>query len=162
MIREDKILYTLAFLAACLSLFLLSGLVIKGEETAKKDSGAVTDLKLPGFEKTSGDAGRYKEIDRHTIFSPERKLPLSANATIVPNGKSATPLPFTLVGIVTSGLQKTIVIKHAGDKEVTSVPQGQTIDGWRVDDIAPNQAIVSSSDERRSLSLPEEQGQHRP
>lgn len=85
----------------------------------------------------------YAEVLERPLFSPTRRRPPADTGAADP--RSA---PFTLVGVVLSASGKHALIEHAQPRRLDRVVEGQTLDGWMVEEIRLDRVVFRRGDTR--------------
>jgi hypothetical protein len=159
MIVQNKIFYTMAA-TFCVgsALVLFDGLQDSGTHKAIANAVDHGGIELPDMSHMkNADAGSYSIIAEKSVFVPSRKGPppdLPANSSLVTEVPSAN-FSAKLIGIVAMGPMKIAIFKQEGAKESASVSEGQSIDGWTVEEINGNSVSLRAGDNKQNLRLPE-------
>lgn len=148
--RHRRAPFALAALAAALGALIYLESVPPAIELPA-DAAAGPDLK-PGAPapETSGFAmpplRSFAEVLARPLFSPTRRPSLDA-----PAAGDARSSGFTLVGIVISSGEHHALIEHGQPPRLERVVEGQELDGWTVEAIAPDAVALRRADQRLEL-----------
>lgn len=142
-----------AALAVVIALELADDVALAPDVTA---APAVPELQLADarpFDPPSPDA--FAVISERPLFAESRR-PYVAPAVVEPAAGPAPvpaePLTAELVGIMLTGRQQAVLIQQEG-AGLQRVALGQSVDGWRVERIERNQAVLSRAGEEHVLEL---------
>lgn len=100
---------------------------------------------------------KFAEISARPIFTPSRRpLPQKVETAALPTVKMTPPPPligyWTLVGVAIWPENKVAILQSAGGTtEIATI--GQTVGGWKVDDIATDHIVLSYQKDRQELNL---------
>lgn len=87
----------------------------------------------------------FAEVLARPLFSPTRRPSLDAPAG------DARSSGFTLVGIVISSGEHHALIEHGQPPRLERVVEGQELDGWTIEAIAPDAVALRRADQRLEL-----------
>ena len=91
------------------------------------------------------DRPLFSQSRRPEILEPEPKAP--------PPEKKKSPLAIELTGVMIVGKSRIALLKQVRGKKSWQGEIGQTIEGWEIRNIEPNQIVLIQSGETRILKL---------
>jgi general secretion pathway protein N len=113
-----------------------------------------TAPKMPSRELGS----EFREISQRPLFSRSRlpappKLPEPAPASTPAQHEPAPTFSVTLAGVLISPDRRSAVVRLASGK-TTTVAEGETVDGWKLERVAPDLALFRYRAATVELSFP--------
>ena len=88
----------------------------------------------------------YGDVLARPLFSDTRRP--AAVAAAAANARST----FVLVGTILSRQERSALIKHGQPSHIDHVVEGQTVDGWIVESIAPDRVVFANAGARVSVT----------
>jgi len=88
----------------------------------------------------------YAEVTARPLFSQTRRPPPE-----VPSGPPAQTSSFTLVGTILSERGRHALIEHGQPPRLERFTEGQEIDGWVIEKILPDKAVVRHGDTQEDI-----------
>jgi hypothetical protein len=163
MTRRDKKTYAVAGIISLASflLFALSlgtpGRAVGGSSSASGEADAILPVLT---DPTSVDPARYQVLaDRPLFVSDRHPVPLAAGAAAAEKPAatvvSTTSLSLALLGTMLRGSYQAILAKHVNSTEFFLLRQGQSIDGWTLEEVRRDGAVFQSGDTQQTLTLPD-------
>lgn len=99
----------------------------------------------------------FTEIGERPLFVPTRRPfvpPPEAEAEAIPvEEPPPEPLLAELVGVVLAGQQRAALVQEQGAAGPRRLAIGQTVDGWRVEEVEAGRALFRRGDEVQVLEL---------
>lgn len=97
----------------------------------------------------------YAEIVARPLFSPSRRPPPAAEGDAEDDASEAKPALFILTGVVISAEARLALIQRANIAGVVRVSEGEEIDGWLVEKIAPDRVTLRQGAAVEEIELPD-------
>ena len=92
----------------------------------------------------------FQEISRRPLFTETRRPAIRAAA---PQVQAAPELDLLLTGVVTADSGAIAFLRLKGRPPIVRATAGQTVQGWRVDQILPDRIVLSHGESRRELRV---------
>jgi general secretion pathway protein N len=146
---------TLFLLVACaaLALVALHEIDAPADDDAAPPAAAPTTPRQAPQPQSAGFAlpplESYAEVAQRPLFSPSRKPPPpdAARETL---GNSSS---FVLLGIVISERGKYTLIQHGRPPVTARLTEGQTLEGWTIQEIRPDRVTLQNAVTQQELKL---------
>jgi hypothetical protein len=88
------------------------------------------------------------------LFSPTRRpVPGTAGPESPPGSAAALFNRYRLQGVVIDGNRRRVLLNPAPNGKPISVGEGESVDGWTIDRIAPERLILRSGDRVETVEL---------
>lgn len=92
----------------------------------------------------------FAEVAERTLFNPTRR-PIEPPE--VDKAQIVKPSLFTLIGILISDGERMALIRRGRAADYLQVREGEEIDGWRVERIAPDRIVIRKGDTQEDVVL---------
>ena len=148
--------------SACLG---AGGLLYLGLSDALPLAGEVTAAAAPKIDMAEVKPVAYQppplrafdEIAARPLFASDRRPYVPPAPEAGPKAEveeaSLEPPPVELVGIMLTDAQRSALFAFQGDNRLVWIHEGQAVEGWQVDEIAPDSAMLSLGEREAVLNL---------
>ena len=146
----------LVLLLVCLA---LAGLVYDELSSPENDlpkpslpAGAVAPVSMPKAEEVVPGLPPIEtlaEVTDRPLFTATRRPP-PPDAVQENTGNASS---FVLLGVVISKGERLAIIRHGRPPAAARLTEGQTIEGWTLQSIAPDRVVLKNADNEQSLKL---------
>lgn len=120
---------------------------------AAPDTRPIATPPLPVFHPPPSE--NFDEINARPVFDRAR-APIAADTTTSIgsfSGSSTSPPAVSLVGIIIDGPRRIAMIRSSVAPVATSVSLGDSIQGWKVDEIDPDRIVLRSGSDKAEVRL---------
>jgi hypothetical protein len=160
MTRRDKKTYAVAAILALASVLLFAVSIRSPGRSLGGGSSAFgeAETSLPVLmDPTSVDPARYQVlIERPLFVSDRRPVQLAASADKpAETAVSASSLSLSLLGTMLRGSYKAILAKHVNSADFFLLHEGQSIDGWTLEEVRRDAAVFQSGNTQQTITLPD-------
>jgi hypothetical protein len=104
----------------------------------------------------------YREVVERPLFTGSRRPPEEPEETVESVRAVQLGSKWKLTGIVVAGDDSFAHVTGIRDQKTVRLKIGEALDGWKLEEIAPDQIVFSSATDRVALRLHEEKKEARP
>ena len=104
----------------------------------------------------------YHEVVERPLFTSSRRPPEEPEETVESVRSVQLAGKWKVTGIVVAGDDSFAHVEGIRDRKTVRLKNGALLDGWKLEEIAPNQIVFSSGTDRVALRLHEEKEEAKP